>query len=111
MTDNVTSITAALKDAKPAPDVGKTKTKPGSGGDQPRHLLPPGAPIRALGKQGVTLWLLDHLNQLQSFKPRELGKGELVTICGDLEWLMDKFPRYSKPSKERPIRSDRLRPE
>lgn len=95
MTERVVDISKAVRGAKPAPDFADPKGS--GGGGAPGHLLPPGAPIRALGKQGLSLWLLDHLNQLHSIKPRELGKGELLAICGEEDWLLDHFPQYGKP--------------
>lgn len=99
MTDNVHSIANAVRGAKAAPDFGETK---GGGGGTPRHTLPTGAPIKVLGKEKLTLWLLDHACQLHGLKPRDLGKGELLAICGDADWLTEKFPRYSKPTKDDP---------
>jgi hypothetical protein len=99
MTDNVTSIGKAVRKARAAPDYGDPQGGDGDGGS-PRFVLPAGAPIRVLGKEKLTLWILDHVCQLHGLKPRDLGKGELLAICGGADWLVDKFPRYGKPLKD-----------
>lgn len=96
MTGAVIDISAAVRGAERAPDFFEGG---GSDGGSPRYVLPPGAPIHCLGKQGLTLFLLDHAHQLQALKPRELGKGELIAICGDSEWLVANFAAYGKPEK------------
>lgn len=98
MADNVTSISDRVRGARPAPDL----FEGGGGGDDgpARHGLPPDAPLKPLGKQGLTLHLLDHLNQLHAIKPRELGKGELVALAGEEDWLVEKYPRYGKPERK-----------
>lgn len=102
MNDNVTPIDKAVRKARRAPDFTDPRDGDGDGGS-PRYELPPGAPFSVLGKEKLTLWILDHLKQLHGLKPRDLGKGELLAICGDADWLVDKFPRFSKPSKDHPV--------
>jgi hypothetical protein len=94
MADNVTSMSEAMRGAKPAPDL----FEDGDGGDggERRFTLPPDSPIKPLGKQGLTLHLLDHLNQLHALKVRELGKGELRALCHGDEWLKRQWPQMSK---------------
>lgn len=90
MPDNVTPISEALKSATPAPDFS------GRDGGDLFHILPPDAPMTVLGKERLTIWLLDHHYQLQGMKPRDLGKGELQMICGGDAWLIEHFPQLTK---------------
>jgi hypothetical protein len=58
-----------------------------------KHVyLPLDAPITPLGKNGVSIILLDESKQIATVKPQELGKGLLALLCGE-EWLTEVFPQ------------------
>jgi hypothetical protein len=95
--DNVTPISEALRGATVAPDF----TGEGDG-DDPFSILPEGCPFTVLGKEGLTIWLLDHCNQLLGLKPRDLDKGSIQSICGDDFWLLQNFPQYTAGQMELP---------
>lgn len=90
MPDNVTSIADAIRGATTAPDF------TGGEGDEPFQFLPPGCPISILGKDGLTVHLIDYNYQLLAMKPREMGKGELTLICGGDTWLREHYPQWSR---------------
>lgn len=99
---NVSSIKDALRDAPVAPDMRDPDAGSRKRGGGERTSLWADAPITVLGKQGMTLWVLDNSNQLVNLKPRELGKGELILLFGDDEWMIEQCPAYSKPAKDKP---------
>lgn len=92
--NNLEAVAAAAATPQPAPDMRKRKTKSQEEreeGQKPVYL-PIDAPIVPLGKNGVSIWLLDESNQITCVKPQELGKGLLSLLCGE-EWLTEAFPQ------------------
>lgn len=98
--NNLDAVAAAAATPQPAPDMRKRKSKSQEEheeGQKPVYL-PLDAPIVPLGKNGVSIWLLDESNQITCVKPQELGKGLLALLCGE-EWLTDKFPQWKQSKK------------
>lgn len=92
--DNLDAVAAAAAQPQSAPDMRKRKAKSQEEreeGQKPVYL-PLDAPIVPLGKNGVSIWLLDESNQVTCVKPQELGKGLLALLCGE-EWLTEAFPQ------------------
>lgn len=91
-------IGAAADGAIPAPDLRPDAAR--SGDEGRRYSLPADCPMTPLGKDGLTIWLLDASKQIINLRPRDLGKGELLLIFGDEDYLVDHWPAFGKPSKK-----------
>lgn len=102
MTDpsNLDAVAAAAATPQPAPDMRKRKSKSQEEREERQRpvFLPLDAPIVPLGKNGVSVWLLDESNQIISVKPQELTKGLLALLCGEV-WLDEAFPQWKQPKK------------
>ena len=102
MTDpsNLDAVAAAAATPQPAPDMRKRKSKSQEEREEGQRpvFLPMDAPIVPLGKNGVSVWLLDESNQIISVKPQELTKGLLALLCGEV-WLDEAFPQWKQPKK------------
>lgn len=65
--------------------------------------LPPGCPVKVLGRDGSVLYVLDFAGQLQAIKPSEFGQKMVQALFGDrqgfLEWA---WPKRGKGKQGRP---------
>lgn len=96
---NISDIRAAAKKAKRAPDMRAVED---DGGYDDAPVLLPGSPVTPLGIQQLKLWVLDAANQLIAMGT-DCRKGDLVLLFGGDHYLTNRFPRYSKPSKDDPV--------
>lgn len=96
---NISDIREAQRKAKRAPDL---RSHDDDDGGEDQRVLLPGSPVTPLGIQQLKLWVLDAANQLIPMAT-DCRKGDLVLLFGGDHYLTDRFPRYSKPSKDDPV--------
>lgn len=92
------AIAAAADAPLPAPDLRPTPVSPTPEPDRP--FLPPDCPVTALGKDGLSVWVLDASKQILNLRPRDMGKGELLLMFGSEEYLIDCWPAFGKSTKK-----------
>lgn len=109
MTSDVTPIKDALDNPTPAPTLAQEgESRPDS--SRPKKLpidwkkcpvVPLGIRSNESGNQ--TCYYLDRNKQLVGLEANNRhGKNGMVALFGDEEWLEEHFPKWSKPTKDRP---------
>lgn len=100
MTD-VTPIRAAVASAKPVKPRARQAQRGGMGANGgpktwDEEGMPPGCPVKPIGKRGTQCVFLDALDQLTMAGPRELGEAYLTDyFAGDTSYLQDYWPRFT----------------
>lgn len=80
--------------------VAKPETRGPRQPDEPS--LPPGCPVKPLGRLGSASFYLDELGQLARQGTKDWNDVAILTLFGrQSDWLEDKFPRYGKPEKDK----------
>lgn len=90
--------------AEPAPQLGRGKASAGRARreDPELPLLPPGCPVKPLGKLGQVCFYLDEQGQLINLDPIKHGKTHIRNLFGRQSQLCDEYwPRYSDKVDER----------
>ena len=107
--EKVVSIRTAIKDAKPA---GRAKKKadrpeppapppPGDGTFGPPRRLPDTAPVRALGRDGSTYYVLDCTGQFTELPAESISRNNIISLFGGSQYLIDTWPAYDKNGDRR----------
>lgn len=63
---------------------------------KPIDYLPEDAPVKALGRKGNVYYFLGVLGEFMEFKGSELGRLNIISLCGGEEWLIKTYPQYDK---------------
>lgn len=103
MTETTDKIAAVVKTAK--------KQKPHASADKPKREIahaapydlsyPEDCPVEPLGVNGDEAYFLDASRQLRIFKAKDLNRGTIVSLFGDMQDLKFTYwPRYGKPDEE-----------
>lgn len=108
MATDITPIREALDNPAPAPQMaGEGETRPDRKG-RDRVPFPPDCPVVPLGiKSNVdgkqTCYYLDVNKQLVGLEANNRhGKNGIVALFGGEEWLEEHWPKWSKPTRDRP---------
>lgn len=105
---DITPITAALDNPQPAPAIGQPGEARTERKGRERTPFPPDCPVTPLGIKSTpdgkqTCYYLDVNKQLVGLEANNRhGKNGMVALLGGEAWLEEHFPKWSKPTKERP---------
>ena len=108
MTADVTPIRDALDNPASVPILAQEGERRAERKGRDRKPFPPDCPVRPLGiKSSIdgkqTCYYLDVNKQLVGLEANNRhGKNGCVALFGGEEWLEEQFPKWSKPTKDRP---------
>lgn len=108
MSSDITPIREALDNPTPAPTMAQPGDARAERRGKERPPFPPDCPVTPLGiKSSIdgkqTCYYLDVNKQLVGLEANNKhGKNGMVALFGGEAWLEEHFPRWSKPTKDRP---------